>query len=98
MSDYNVAVINGNLNTTIVVNYAPIEGSKEAEEHYNNLINLINSISKHHMVIECGDFNSHLGKESVQHTYHELTNNNGKLLLEYATSSNLIITNTMFTK
>ena len=50
------------------------------------------------MVIECGDFNVHLGKESVQHTYHESINNNGKLLLEHATSSNLIITNTMFTK
>ena len=46
-----VAVFNGNPNTTIVVKYAPIEGSKEAEGHYNNLINLINNIPKHHMVI-----------------------------------------------
>ena len=50
------------------------------------------------MVIEYGDCNAHLGKESVQHTYHESTNNTGKLLLEHAASSNLIITNTMFTK
>ena len=52
-----VAVFNGNPNTTIVVNYAPIEGIKEAEEQYKNLTNLINSIPKYHMVIECGDFN-----------------------------------------
>ena len=51
------------------------------------------------MVIECGDFNDHLGKESVQHTYHESTNNNRKILLiEHETSNNLISTNTMFTK
>ena len=93
-----IAVFNGNPKTTIVINYAPIEGSKEAEEHYYNLTNVTNSIPKHHMIIECGDFNAHLGKGSTQHCYHESTNSNGRLLLDHATSCNLLITNTMFKK
>ena len=46
-----------------MINYAPIEGSKEAEEHYDNLTNLTNSIPKHQMIIECRDFNAHLGTD-----------------------------------
>ena len=51
-----ITVFNGNPKTSVVINYAPIEGNKEAEEHYYNLTNLTNSIPKHHMIIECGDF------------------------------------------
>ena len=29
-----VAVFNGNPKTTIIINYAPVEGSEDAEEHY----------------------------------------------------------------
>ena len=49
-----IAVFNGNPKSTVVLNYAPIEGNKEAEDHYYNLTNLTNSKSKHHMIIECG--------------------------------------------
>ena len=39
-----IAVFNGNPKTTVVINYAPIEGCKESEEHYYNLTNLTNII------------------------------------------------------
>ena len=71
-----MAIFNGNPNTTIVINYAPTEGSESAEDHYETLTNAANGIPKHHMVIECGDYNAHLGKESAPYTYHETTNKN----------------------
>ena len=93
-----MAIFNGNPNTTIVINYAPTEGSERAEDHYETLTNAVNGIPKHHMVTECGDYNAHLGKESAPCTYHETTNKNGKLLLDHATECNLHITNTAFKK
>ena len=33
------------------------------------------------MIIECGEFNSDLGIGSVQHSYHETTNSNGRSLI-----------------
>ena len=81
------------------MNYSSIEGSEDAEEHYDALTNVINDIPKHHVIIECGDFNAHLGEEeSVRHAFHEKTNKNSKLLLEHATECNLHITNTLFKK
>ena len=50
------------------------------------------------MILECGDFNAHLGAESARYTYHDKTNSNGRLLLEHATECNLHIRNTMFEK
>ena len=93
-----VAVFNGNPNTTVVVNYAPVERSEEAEEHYKMLSNVINSIPKRHVIIECGDFNAHLGRDNFKYAFHEKTNSNGSLLLEHATESDLHITNTLFKK
>ena len=48
-----------------LIRCAPIEGSTVAEEHYYNQTNLTNSIPKHHMIIECGEFNAHLRTGSV---------------------------------
>ena len=93
-----MAIFNGNPNTTIVINYAPTEGSERAEDHYETLTNAVDGTPNHHMVIECGDYNAHLGKESAPYTYHETTNQNGKLLLDHATECNLHITNTAFKK
>ena len=50
------------------------------------------------MVIECGDLNTHLGKEAASYTYHEKTNKNRTLLLVHINASNLLVTNTKFTK
>ena len=34
-------VFNDNPNTTVVVNYSPVEGSEESEDHYETLTNTI---------------------------------------------------------
>ena len=81
-----------------MVNYEIIEGSTEAEEHHYNQTNLTNSIPKHHMIIKCGDFNAYLGIGSVQHSFHETTNSKSRLLIDHATSCNLLIANTIFKK
>ena len=89
---------NGNPNVTVVVNYAPVEGSNEAEEHFITLSNVINELPKHHIILECGDFNAHLGKSDVPFTFHEETNRNGQLLLDHRTECGMRITNTLFKK
>ena len=58
----------------------------------------MNSIPKHDFLLECGDFNAHLGAEDAPHTFHEETNTNGSLLLEHAEECALRITNTTFEK
>lgn len=93
-----VASFNGNPKSTIIVHYSPTEGSSDAEEHYKNLINVINTIPKHNVTMVIGDFNAHIGKDDARHTFHEKTNNNGRLLLDMVEETNLIITNTTFQK
>ena len=92
------AHFSGNPSTTVIVHYAPTEGSDNAIEHYSNLKNAINDIPKHNVILVVGDFNAHIGKESARFSYHENTNSNGKLLLELAEETNMVITNTMFQK
>ena len=94
-----VALFDGNPNTSLVINFAPVEGSEEAEEHYLNLSNTASDIPKHHMIIiECGDFNAHIGRNEAKYTYHTETNNNGKMLLAHSEECGLRITNTLFKK
>ena len=89
-----VVNFNGNPNTTVIANYAPVEGSDESESHYLKLTEVINGLPKHNIVIECGDFNAHLGEKDVPSTYHKATNSNDNLLLEHASECNMVITNT----
>ena len=93
-----IAHFNGNPKTTVIVHYAPTEGSENSEDHYRNLANAVNSIPKHNVLLVVGDCNAHIGKDSANYTYHETTNRNGKLLLGLAEESNLIVTNTAFQK
>ena len=84
--------------TSVVVNYAPVEGSSEAEEHYEKLAGVISEIPKHNLLMVIGDFNAHIGSEDAQHTFHSKTNHNGQLLLDLTQEANLLITNTTFQK
>ena len=88
-----IAHFNGNPGVTIVVHYAPVEGREEADEHYNILSSVIQEIPKHNLLLILGDFNAHLGKEVGKFTYHEKTNNNGRLLTDLAQEAGLVITN-----
>ena len=58
----------------------------------------MNDIPKHRMIIECDDFNAHLGKTEVRHMFHKDTNKNDSLLLEHAEDCGLNITIKMFEK
>ena len=93
-----VVYFSGNPNTTIVIHYAPTEGSDNAEEQYSNLSNTINVLPKHDFIIELGDFNAHLGEDIARYTYHENSNSNGKLMHAHAIEAALCITNTLFQK
>ena len=75
-----------------------VEGSEESEAHYELLSNVVNSIPKHNLIVECGDCNAHLGEDDARHTYHKTTNENGTLLLDHANECNLHIMNTRFEK
>ena len=45
-----------------------------------------------------GDCNAHIGKDDAKYTFHDITNANGKLLIDLAEETNMIITNTTFQK
>ena len=88
-----IAQFNGNPGVTIIVHYTPVEGSEETDEHYSNLSSLIHEVPKHNLLLVLGDFNAHLGKEVGKYTYHDRTNRNGKLLIDLAQETGLVITN-----
>ena len=58
----------------------------------------MNEIPKHHMIIECGDFNAHLGEAKVHDIFHKDTSKNGRLLHGHAVEFGLNNTNVMFEK
>ena len=86
-----VAHFNGNPATIIIVHYAPV-GDKDAIDHCQHLSDITCTIPKHNVLLVIGDCNAHLRSENTLYTFHDKTNNNGKLLLHY--SIILIIANT----
>jgi hypothetical protein len=57
---------------------------------------------KYHMKIRLGDFNAKVGKEGIfiliigNESLHEISNDNGVKLINFATSKNLRVKSTMF--
>ena len=92
-----MAHFNGNQATTIMVHYAPVEGDEDAIDHYEQLSDITLTIPKHNVLLVIG-CNAHLGPENALYTFHNKTNNNGKLLLDYSIETSLIIANTRFQK
>ena len=78
-----VAHFNGNPATTIIVHYAPVEGDEVVIDHFEQLSDITRTIQKHNVLV-IGDSNAHLGPEDALYTFHDKTNNNGKLLLDYS--------------
>ena len=89
---------NGNPAATIIVHYAPVEVDEDAIDHYEQLSDITHTIPKHNVLLVISDCNAHLGPEDALYTFHDKTNDNGKLLLDYAIEVNLIIANTRFQK
>ena len=77
-----IPYFSGNPATTIFIQYAPGEGSPDAENHYHNLSSVINDSPKHNVLIVLGDFNAHIGNKDVKYTYHKDTNSNEQYLLD----------------
>ena len=73
--------------------YTPVEGKPDAEEHYKNLTKATTNIPKHVLLV-VGHFNAHSGKTYWKLTYHDSTNKNEQLTEE----AKMLVTNTSFKK
>jgi len=95
-----LATFHGNPATTIIIVYGPTNSSdmETAEEFYRSLKRAIESVPEHNVLLIVGDFNARLGEDGAKHTFHQLTNRNGELLLDLVMEKQLIITNTCFQK
>ena len=101
ISDRNLQItFCGNPKTTVIVTYSPTNVSDEDEvvDYFNELSETTKSIPAHNFLIIAGDFNSRVGQDNAKFAYHELTNRNGELKLEFAQQHNLLISNTHFQK
>ena len=90
----------GNPKTTILVVYAPtnVSDEKESKEFYHHLAVATKSVPAHNVLIVTGDFNARIGLDNANFAYHDTTNRNGDLLLEYVQENDFVITNTTFQK
>ena len=77
--------------------YAPAEGDEGAIDHYEQLSDITRTTPKHVLLV-IGDCNAHLGPGDALHAFHDKSNNNGKLLLDYSIETNLTIANIRFQK
>ena len=94
-----IAHFNGNSLPTVIIHYSPCEGSNEAEDHYRSLLDATTSIPRHNVLLTIGDFNAHVGtNDTFKYTYHRNNNQNGRLLIDYAEETNMMIANKFFRK
>jgi hypothetical protein len=62
----------------------------------------VNSKKENHMIILLGDHNAKVGREDIfkptigNESYHEISNDIGVRVVNFATSKNLIVKSTMF--
>jgi exonuclease III len=86
-------------NITVISAYAPTndKDDQEKERFYENLEEVCNGIPRHKMLIIMGDFSAKIcNKEYLQlvtgpHTIHDLSNENGNMLIQFAIRNRLII-------
>jgi hypothetical protein len=63
---------------------------------------MFNKFPKHHMKIMFGDFNAIVGREDIfkptieNESLHDISNNNGVIVVNFASSKNLIVKSTIF--
>jgi len=98
-------VLGGRWHNTIVVNVHAPSGEKSEElkdSFYEELEHVFNHFPKYHMKILLGDFNAKVGRENIfkptigQESLHQDSNDNGVGLVNFATSKNLVVKNTLF--
>ncbi|XP_033637877.1 uncharacterized protein LOC117298668 [Asterias rubens] len=95
-----IAHFQGNPVTTAIVVYAPTNSStlEGSEQFYLQLRTAVSSVPAHNFLMILGDLNARLGSDEFQHSFHDLTNRNGVLLIEFMQEKQLIASNTMFRK
>jgi hypothetical protein len=69
---------------------------------YEELEGVFDQFPKYHMKILLGDFNAKVGREDIfkptigNESLHEISNDNGVRVVNFATSKNLVVRSTMF--
>ena len=90
-------------NISIIQVYAPTtdHSDEEIEVFYNNLQNVIKTVSKKDILVIQGDWNAKIGKDTIQiwgqisgKSCNNTTNERGHRLLEFAKTNDLIAANT----
>jgi exonuclease III len=72
------------------------------DSFYEELERIFNKFPKHHMKVLLGDFNAKVGREDIfkptigYESLHEISNDNGIRVVNFATSKNLRVKSTMF--
>jgi exonuclease III len=89
----------------IVLNvYAPTEDKSDdvKDSFYEELERIFDKFPKYHMKILLGDLNAKVGREDTfkptieNESLHEISNDNGIRVVNFATPKNLIVKSTMF--
>jgi hypothetical protein len=96
--------IKGNFfNTTLICVHAPTEDKDEIEKNsfYDNLNRIYHKVATHDFKIIMGDMNAKVGKVSKVHnvgihSLHEVSNDNGIKLIDFAISRNMVISSVRF--
>jgi hypothetical protein len=96
--------IKGKYNVSLINMYAPTENKADPEKDnfYEELQLVTDQIPKSETILVLGDANvnsekrTYIKKSVGKHTLHELSNRNGKMLLEFATGNNLTVMSTQF--
>jgi len=84
--------------------HAPSEEKSEEskDSFYEELEQVLDHFPKYHMKMLLGDLNAKVGRENIfkptigQESLHQNNNDNGVRLVNFATSKNLVVKNTMF--
>jgi hypothetical protein len=98
-------ILRGRWCNVIVLNvHASCEdkGDDEMNSFYEELGRVFDQFPRYNMKISLGDFNAKVGTENIfkptigNETLHEISNNNGVRIINFATSKNLVVHSTMF--
>ena len=91
-------------NYSIINAHAPTEDKFDIEKDafYDELRNLYDACPKHDVKLIIGDLNAQIGKETIYYptiwkeAFHQESNGNGKRLIHFAASRNMVIGTTLF--
>jgi hypothetical protein len=98
-------ILRGRWCSIIVLNVnAPCEdkGDDEKDSFYEELGRVFDQFPRYDMKIVLGDFNAKVGRENIfkpttgNEGLHEISNDNGVRVVNFATSKNLVVKSTMF--